>query len=142
VREVVERMRETILESKSEVKLELQEGVVGVLPRLPVDHVVANLLSNALKYGAGKEIRVQLTSDGATASLRVADQGIGIDPSDHVRIFERFERAASEKHYSGFGIGLWIVRQVVEAIGGSVSLASELGHGASFTVTFPLRRPA
>ena len=69
--------------------------------------------------------------------LEVRDHGIGIAPADHARVFERFERAVSRKHFGGFGLGLWISRKIVEAHGGSISLTSQLGSGSTFSVELP-----
>jgi signal transduction histidine kinase len=71
------------------------------------------------------------------ASWTVRDQGIGIAAGDQGRIFGPFERGVSERHYSGFGVGLWIVQQIAEAHGGSVIVESEPGRGAAFTVRLP-----
>jgi signal transduction histidine kinase len=68
----------------------------------------------------------------------VADQGIGIQPDALRRIFGRFERAVSERHYGGLGLGLYITRQIVEALGGTVRAESEPGGGAAFIVELPL----
>ena len=70
-------------------------------------------------------------------TLRVRDHGIGIDPADQARVFERFERAVSRRQYGGFGLGLWIARKIVEAHGGSISLMSEPGAGCTFSVELP-----
>jgi signal transduction histidine kinase len=67
----------------------------------------------------------------------VRDHGIGIRAEAKERIFERFERAVSSREYAGFGVGLWICRQIVEAHGGVIRVESELGEGAEFTVTLP-----
>ncbi|HEX8821951.1 MAG TPA: ATP-binding protein, partial [Archangium sp.] len=72
---------------------------------------------------------------------RVKDHGIGIAEEDLARIFERFERAVSVRHYGGFGIGLWIVREIVQALGGSIEVESAPGKGATFTITLPRRGP-
>jgi signal transduction histidine kinase len=102
-----------------------------------LDQVVSNLVSNAIKYGRGNAIDVTVETTSKGARLVVHDEGIGIDPKDHERVFHRFERAVSPDKYAGFGLGLWIVRHLVEAHGGSVSLESELDHGATFTVQLP-----
>ena len=69
--------------------------------------------------------------------LEVRDHGIGIDPADQTRVFERFERAVSHRQFGGFGLGLWISRKIVEAHGGSISLTSEPGAGSTFSVALP-----
>ncbi len=75
----------------------------------------------------------------ASASIVVRDHGIGIAPADQERVFERFERAVSASNFSGFGVGLWIVRRFVEAHGGQVRVDSKPGEGAMFSIELPLR---
>jgi signal transduction histidine kinase len=67
----------------------------------------------------------------------VRDHGIGIAPADQARIFERFGRAVPARAYGGFGLGLWLVKQGAEALGGTVAVESAPGEGARFTVTLP-----
>ena len=76
--------------------------------------------------------------------VSVRDRGIGISAADQERIFGRFERAVSKRHYGGFGLGLWIAREIVEALGGAVRVESEPGLGSTFTVelTRDLSAPA
>jgi signal transduction histidine kinase len=112
--------------------------VIGRWDRLRIDQIVTNLLSNAIKYGQGKPIEVSVKSLGTTARLIVHDSGIGIDPEWQARLFQRFERAVSVRNYGGFGLGLWIVRQIVEAHGGTICLESRLGEGSTFVVDLPL----
>jgi signal transduction histidine kinase len=78
-----------------------------------------------------------ISSAGEAARLSVTDRGIGIAPEDHQRIFVRFERAAPARHYGGFGLGLWIVKELVEAMGGTVRVDSMPKEGATFTVELP-----
>ncbi len=104
--------------------------------------VVANLLSNAVKFvPAGGSISVRLTSDGAWASLQVADDGPGIEPEDLPHIFERFFRGRQVRA-GGSGIGLAVVAGLVEAHGGHVTVTSEPGQGATFTIRLPQTAPA
>ena len=71
-------------------------------------------------------------------SCGMSDQGIGIDPEHHERIFQRFERVESVRNYGGFGLGLWIVREILTAMGGRISVDSQPGQGARFVVELPL----
>ena len=103
--------------------------------------MTSNLVTNAIKYGRGKPIRIEVALVDGWAQLAVSDEGIGIAVEDQARIFERFERAVSERHYGGFGLGLWIVHQIVEAHAGRVEVRSEIGHGSTFKVSLPLSAP-
>lgn len=116
--------------------------VVGTWDRLRLEQVLTNLLTNAIKYGAGKPIHVELEQDGGRAKLIVRDAGIGIAPEALGRIFGKFERAVSDRHYGGLGLGLFITHQIVEAMGGTIGVETELGHGATFKVELPLSPPA
>jgi PAS domain S-box-containing protein len=119
------------------LELHAPEPVFGRWDRLRVEQVVTNLLSNALKYGAGRPVVVRVEEIGERARLTVEDQGIGISEDDLGRIFERFERAVSDRHYGGLGLGLYITRQIVEAFGGTVSVNSKPGHGSTFILELP-----
>ncbi|WP_242360002.1 MULTISPECIES: hybrid sensor histidine kinase/response regulator [Anaeromyxobacter] len=116
--------------------------VVGRFDRLRLEQLLTNLLSNALKYGAGKPVHVDVTAAGGVARLEVRDEGIGIDPGDVDRVFGRFERAVSPRNYGGLGLGLFIARQIAEAHGGGIALYSRPGEGARFTVELPLEAEA
>jgi signal transduction histidine kinase len=116
--------------------------IVGVWDRGRVEQLLTNLVTNALKYGAGKPIDISVSTVAGQAVLTVRDRGIGIAPEDQARIFERFERAVSVRKYGGIGLGLWIVRRIVDALGGSISVESEANVGSCFTVRLPLGAPA
>lgn len=141
VRQVAERFEEDLSRKRCELALALAPEVVGRWDRQRLDHVVTNLLSNAIKYAPGKPITVRLTADDQRATLEVTDRGGGIAAADHERIFRRFERAVSRQNYGGFGLGLWMVREIVTRLGGTVSVSSQLGEGATFRVELP-RHPA
>jgi signal transduction histidine kinase len=141
VREVVHRHDEQRARAGCEVTVRAGlERPVGHWDRGRIEQVVTNLLTNALKYGAG--LPVEIAVEGSDpVRLSVSDRGIGIQPADQRRIFERFERAASGA-FGGLGLGLWIVHEIVAAHGGSVSVASVPGKGATFTVELPCRQLA
>ncbi|KFA88936.1 protein kinase [Archangium violaceum Cb vi76] len=141
VRGVVDRSREALTRAECEPRLSLPSVMVGHWDAMRLEQVVVNLLTNATKYGAGRPIEITVEGDATQARLRVRDEGIGIAEEDAARIFERFERAVSVRHYGGFGIGLWIVREIVQALGGTIEVESALGKGATFTVTLPRRGP-
>jgi signal transduction histidine kinase len=91
-----------------------------------------------VKYGAGKLIEVSLVRSSATARLGVRDHGIGISEEDQARIFGPFERAVRRREHGGFGIGLWVVGQLVGAMCGEIQVTSRPLQGSTFTVTLPL----
>jgi signal transduction histidine kinase len=135
--ELLSRFAPSAVQLGCALELHAPEPVFGRWDRLRVEQVVTNLLSNALKYGAGRPVVVRVEEDGERARLTVRDQGIGIAEEDLGRIFERFERAVSDRHYGGLGLGLYITRQIVEAFGGTVRVASRSGHGSTFTLELP-----
>jgi signal transduction histidine kinase len=96
------------------------------------------LLSNAIKYGHQKPIEVTLSQEGIWAIIEVTDHGEGIDPENFEKIFRRFERVQSGISVGGIGLGLYIVKQIVETNGGSISVKSKKGEGSTFTVKIPL----
>ncbi len=138
-REICERFEDEARRSGSSIHFSADPPLVGRWDSSRLDQVLTNLLSNALKYGQGHAIHVTLEATPETARLRVRDQGIGIAAEHQERIFMRFERAVSDRHFGGLGLGLWITRQLVEAMGGKVTVESQLAQGATFTVELPRR---
>jgi heavy metal sensor kinase len=113
--------------------------IVVVADRTRLEQVAANLLDNALKYTpAGGHVDVQVRRDGGAATLRVRDTGPGIPPDELPRIFDRLFRGDTSRAERGLGLGLSLVKAIVEAHGGTVDVVSEPGKGSVFTVTLPL----
>jgi signal transduction histidine kinase len=136
--DVVQRFRLDAERSGSQLHLDAAGPVIGKWDRLRMEQILSNFLANAIKYGAGQPIEIGVFTKNRLAQLTVRDRGIGIAPEDVARIFGCFERAASVRHYGGLGLGLFISRQLVEAHGGSISVQSEPGAGATFTIIIPL----
>jgi signal transduction histidine kinase len=107
--------------------------------RLRLEQVLTNLVSNAVKYGRGAPVDIAISTSAAEVELSVRDRGIGISEEDQRRLFHRFERAVPTRSYAGFGLGLWICRELVRAHGGDIRLESTVGEGATFTVRLPRR---
>jgi signal transduction histidine kinase len=137
VRTAAARFERELAIARCELVLDAPRPVVGRWDAARLDQVITNLLSNAFKFGPGRPIEVSVSNAPEVARLIVADHGIGIAREAHARIFDRFERGVSAEHYGGLGLGLYIVKQILEAHGGSIALASEIGAGARFTVTLP-----
>jgi signal transduction histidine kinase len=114
------------------------ESVWGRWDAERIGQILHYLLSNAIKFGAGKPIEVTIATRGAFADLTVTDHGIGIDAARLPRIFDHFGHASADSQHAGMGLGLWMVGRLVEAMHGSVHVRSELGCGSSFTVYLPL----
>ena len=140
VREVIGTFDAELAVARCTLTLSERGETTGWWDRLRVEQICRNLLSNAIRFGAGRPIDVSVIGDDDFASVEIRDHGIGIPPNQQSRIFERFERGG-EQRSGGFGIGLWIVRNVCVAMGGTVSVQSQLGAGACFTVMLPRRRP-
>ncbi|KFE66227.1 MEDS domain-containing protein [Hyalangium minutum] len=137
VREAVERLEPDFARAGCEVRLELVEELQGRWDPMRLEQIVVNLLTNAIKYGLGKPVHIQVQRRGESAVLAVRDQGIGISSEAQERLFRKFERAVPSQHYGGLGLGLYISRTLVEAMQGAIQVDSQPGHGAIFTVTLP-----
>jgi signal transduction histidine kinase len=136
--QAVHRHRANAERSGCRLEPSIAGEVSGLLDKLAVEQIADNLLSNAVKYGAGEPIEVSLVSDGTEARLTVRDHGIGISKEDQARIFDAFERAVTRREEGGFGIGLWVVRHLVDAMHGEIHVASRPAEGSTFTVILPL----
>jgi signal transduction histidine kinase len=136
-REVVGRLsdqasaRETIVHQSGSMAVRWDRQRIG--------EVISNLLTNAYKYGEGKPVSITLAGLDGAVRVDVRDQGVGIRPEDQARIFERFEqvRPDTRRGFGGFGLGLWICRQIIEAHGGSIRVESSPGCGSTFSFELP-----
>jgi two-component system, OmpR family, sensor kinase len=134
---VIDRFEPQARVAGSVVSLHARGRTGGLWDRVRLEQVVGNLLSNALKFGAGAPIEVEVEGGAEQVTIAVQDRGPGVPPECQERIFERFERLPAGRAYPGMGLGLWIVRELVRAMGGAVSVTSAPGAGARFVVTLP-----
>lgn len=144
VSDIVEGMRITIEEKGATV--EVEGGMPDILAdRGRIEQIFANLIGNALKFNESEEPLVKMGVRGmedGTVTFYVQDNGLGIDPRYHERIFGIFQRLHRREEYEGTGAGLAIVKHAVEASGGQVWVESELGAGATFLLTLPAQATA
>jgi two-component system phosphate regulon sensor histidine kinase PhoR len=105
-----------------------------------ISQAVINLLDNAIKYsGDARDIAVRLGSEGRQVSLEISDHGMGVPREDHSRIFERFYRSSNGAGKGGYGLGLFMVRHIMDAHGGRAEVVeSEPGRGSTFRLVFPV----
>jgi signal transduction histidine kinase len=113
--------------------------VRGRWDRVLVEHIVANLLRNAIRFGMGRPVTVECADLGERVCLSVSDHGIGIAQEDQERIFKRYGRAVPSRYYGGLGLGLWATREMLSRMGGTIVVRSAPGQGATFQVELPTR---
>ena len=116
------------------------------LPKIRFDaaslaEVILNLLDNAAKYcNQKKHISVRIRKEIDQVVLEVEDRGIGIPDSEQEKIFEQFYRGAGSEDKGGYGLGLFLVKEIMTAHGGAIEVKSQVGHGSTFRLVFPLSR--
>jgi signal transduction histidine kinase len=138
VQEIAERLSEHASNAGSDLRLTLSSGISGRADKFRLEEAISNVISNAIKYGAGHPVDVQLTTRDDHAVLVVQDRGIGIPAEDLSRIFGRFERTTISRNYGGLGLGLYIARQIVEQHGGSIRAESRSHGGTRFVIELPI----
>lgn len=138
LRDVADEFADAARRAGVPIRVTAPEGLRGTWDRLAVEQVVDNLVSNALKYGARTPIEVSAETCGEQVRVQVRDHGNGIPAADRERVFQCFERAVGQgERRSGFGIGLWVVCRLVDAMEGSITVDDAPGGGARFIVTLP-----
>jgi signal transduction histidine kinase len=137
VRACVRKYEHLAAHAGSTLNCEGTGPVDGTWDHLATEQILENLVSNAIRYGDGKPVQVELESHPEWVEVRIIDHGIGIAPADRERIFQRFQRASGAPRSGGFGIGLWLSSRLVQAQGGTLALQSEPGRGSTFIVRLP-----
>ncbi|HVZ87755.1 MAG TPA: ATP-binding protein [Polyangia bacterium] len=135
---LVDTLRPHAAKVGCELVLAGDASLLGSWDQIRIEQVLANLLSNAIKYGAGRPVEVSIEARAGAAVIAVRDHGAGLPEAEVGRLFQRFERASSSRHYGGLGVGLYLVQEIVAAHGGTVSAANAEGGGARFEVRLPM----
>jgi PAS domain S-box-containing protein len=139
VGEVAEGMRAAADTARCELRVTLPDHpVIGRWDRLRLGQVVTNFLGNAFRYAPGAPVELGLAVEDGAAVIRTRDHGPGISEADLARVFGRFERGVSMRHYGGMGLGLYLVQQIAEAHGGTADAENMADGGACLTVRLPL----
>jgi two-component system OmpR family sensor kinase len=137
IREVIERTRK-LADGCPPIKLTTPVSIFGLWDATRIDQVVSNLLNNAVRFSDGRPIEVVAYANDRTARIEVRDHGVGIPQERFERIFELFE-SGDPTNRSHLGIGLWVVREALEAMGGKISVSSTVGKGTNFVIEVPCR---
>jgi signal transduction histidine kinase len=138
-REVLEQFATTAKHAGCELRFDAPAPVLGRWDRRRIEQALTNLLSNALKYGAGKPIDVNIRRYEREVHVVVRDHGLGMAPEVAGKIFQRFGRGGSIWHQGGLGLGLYLSRDAIEAHGGTIRFESRPGDGCTFVVSLPVR---
>ena len=140
IRFVAETFGETARHAGTLLEVDAPQSIPGSWDRLALEQVIDNLVSNAIKYGGKSPVLVSVEDPpgGSSVVIRVRDHGPGISPQNKERIFGQFERAiGADERQTGFGVGLWVVGQFVEAMEGVISVTDAEGGGTVFEVVLP-----
>ncbi|VXD04438.1 His Kinase A (Phospho-acceptor) domain-containing protein [Pseudomonas sp. 8Z] len=136
-RNVMENLSTQFASSGNHIELEVDGPAPVLMDEFRIEQVLANLLTNALRYGEGKPVSVRVKVGDEFVRAEVRDQGLGICAEDQQRVFEQFERVSGANAPQGLGLGLFISEQIVQAHGGRIELTSRLGEGSCFSVVLP-----
>jgi two-component system phosphate regulon sensor histidine kinase PhoR len=141
---IAQHVRETVLgraeQRKVKVTIAIANEVVALADPEGVERAIINLVDNAIKYGnEGGEVKIAASRRGDAVEVIVSDDGPGIDPLHLPRLFERFYRVdpGRSRQHGGAGLGLSIVKHLVESMDGTINVTSALGKGARFVIALP-----
>jgi two-component system phosphate regulon sensor histidine kinase PhoR len=134
-------MRYSLEQKRFVLRLEIEEDLPPArVDRDAIEQAILNLLVNAMKYSGGsRDIGLRLRSESGEAVIEVSDRGVGIEPAEEGRIFERFYRVSSQENdrIPGTGLGLTLVQHIAQAHDGRVTVESVPGQGSTFSLSIP-----
>lgn len=131
------RYRESLERGQVKLALDVDPHIIGNWDEQRIEQVFVNLVSNIVKYAPKTDARISARLTADSAEIQVEDHGPGIAPDNQARLFDRFERAAP-RGVSGLGLGLYIVKRIIDRHGGDIQIQSRLGQGTCFNISLPL----
>lgn len=137
VYEIIQELQEESTRNGSVINFHQEGDIVGSWDKHRLEQVMVNLLTNAIKYGNSNPISVKLKMEESRAVVEVKDQGLGISESNLPKIFDRFERVGNHNGIHGLGLGLWIVKKVLEGFDGAITVESKVNEGTTFKIYLP-----
>jgi signal transduction histidine kinase/response regulator of citrate/malate metabolism len=138
LKDVISRFDSSLKHSGTKMTFRNSVNIKGKWDKFRLDQVMTNLISNAIKYGEGKPIKITIKTNKNKAVISIKDNGMGMNSEDKKKIFNRFVRTEAAKKYGGLGLGLYISKQIVEAHEGTISVNSSLNKGSEFIIKLPL----
>lgn len=139
VDEVLEQFRDQLSIARCEVTVDVARYIQPVWDRSRIEQVIANLLSNAIKYAPMSRIHITATEKENQIFFSFKDNGPGISREKQASLFDKFERATSSRNIGGLGLGLYIVKNIIDGHHGTIRLESEPGHGTEFIIVLPVQ---
>lgn len=135
---VIVRMQPILNETKNKIIFQRPEPIVGNWDKHRLEQVFVNILINAGKYAPESAVNIKIGTEGSRVLISFQDYGPGIPKSEQERSFVAFERLGTKTRIGGLGLGLFIVKQIIEAHHGTVKVISEAGEGANFVLDLPI----
>jgi PAS domain S-box-containing protein len=137
IRDVAGRYRDDLARSGSTLRLAVEPGLTGCWDRPRLAQVITNLLTNAITFGRGRPIVIAAQREGDRIVLSVADQGVGVTEAERRCLFHQYWRPETARSRAGFGLGLWMVKEIVTLLGGTIDVDSQPEVGSVFRVALP-----
>lgn len=138
MKDIIHGLEEESERKGSSIFFSQESQLVCVWDRHRLEQVVTNLITNAIKYGEGNPIFIRISEENEKVMIEVKDHGMGITEENLPKIFDQFERVGNHNGISGLGLGLWIVKKILEGFHGSITAESKPGKGSTFRVYLPL----
>jgi signal transduction histidine kinase len=138
INNIIQGLEEEAIKNGSIIYFRQEDEIQGEWDKHRLEQITVNLITNAIKYGNSNPIFVTIRKSGEQAMIEVKDHGMGISESNLPKIFDRFERVGNHNGITGLGLGLWIVKKVLEGFNGEISVESKVGEGSTFRVYLPL----